>query len=87
MDDKARGNELYQRQNYEAAKLAYSDAIKVNPNDPSLFTNRAACHMELGKFLKAVKDCDKAIALNPSWMRAYIRKTASLKRLRQSHCS
>lgn len=63
--------------------MTYTEAIESNPNDPALFTNRAACYMKGVKFLKAVKDCDKVISIDQSWTRARTRKSDILMQLQR----
>lgn len=42
--------------NYQAAINAYSLALKLNRKLPSLYSNRAACHLKLRNLHKAVED-------------------------------
>lgn len=46
-----------------------------------LHSNRAAALVGLGKLEDAVKDCDQAIALDPNFARAYMRRATCLRQL------
>ena len=39
-----------------------------------LYANRANVHLELEDYLACIKDCDQAIALDPSFSKSYYRK-------------
>lgn len=60
---KDKGVNLFQRGNYEGAINAFSEAIKLNPHLPQLFSNRAACCLALGEDEKCVLDCCRALEL------------------------
>ena len=38
------------------------------------YSNRAACHAQLGGFAAAIEDADRCIALEPAWVKGYSRK-------------
>ncbi len=60
---KDRGVNLFQKGNHEGAINAFSEAIKLNPHLPQLFSNRAACCLALGDDEKCIFDCCKALEL------------------------
>ena len=60
-----------------SAIIAYTKAIRENPNDVSLYVNRAMCFIESGRkdFLKdAMEDCEKALLLQTDLPIAYATK-------------
>ncbi len=52
---------------YEEAIKQYSDAIKLDPTNHLLYSNRSAAFIKIGKFEDALKDADVAVKLSPSW--------------------
>ncbi|XP_051023467.1 tetratricopeptide repeat protein 1 [Acomys russatus] len=76
---KEEGNEQFKRGDYVEAESSYSQAIQMCPScfqkDRSvLFSNRAAARMKQDKKEVAISDCSKAIQLNPSYIRAILRR-------------
>ena len=80
LSDAARekGNECFKEHNYAEAVKHYSEAIKRNPTDARNFSNRAACYTKLMALPEADKDCDEALKLDPTFLKAYIRKATIL---------
>ncbi|XP_018595149.1 dynein axonemal assembly factor 4 [Scleropages formosus] len=60
---KEKGNKLFATGNYAGAVNAYNLAIKLNRNLPSLYLNRAACHLKLRNLHKAIEDSSRALDL------------------------
>jgi len=73
-EEKNKGNERFQAGDFSTAIKHYTEATRRNPNDPKIFSNRAACYTKLLSFDLALKDCDKCIQLDPTFLKAYLRK-------------
>ena len=58
-----KGNSFFQKGNYQGAANVFTHAIKLYPKMPELYSNRAACHLKLRNFFKALDDSSKAIDL------------------------
>lgn len=76
---KEEGNAQFKKGDYVAAESSYSQALQMCPScfqkDRSiLFSNRAAARMKQDKKEMAISDCSKAIQLNPSYIRAILRR-------------
>lgn len=78
-EEKEKGNELFKKGDYANAVKHYSEAIKRNPEDPKLYSNRAACYTKLAAFDLGLKDCDKCVELDPKFIKGWIRKGTILQ--------
>lgn len=76
---KDQGNEFFKAGNYLKAAAVYTQAIKQDPSNPTLYSNRAAAFLHLVKLQKALSDAETTISLNPNWEKGYFRKGCVLE--------
>ena len=74
LQEKETGNKLYLDGKYPEAIKCYAEAIKRNPEDAKLYSNRAACYTKLAEFGLAITDCETCIKLDPNFVKGFIRK-------------
>ncbi|KAL6450639.1 PPT1 Serine/threonine-protein phosphatase T [Candida maltosa Xu316] len=80
---KDKGNKLLKDHKFDEAIQAYTDAIELDPNNAIFYSNRAQVHIKLENYGFAIQDCDKAIAIDPNFLKAYYRKGVSLMAILQ----
>lgn len=74
VEAKELGNSHFRAGRYPEAIQSYTEAIRRDPSNPLLLTNRAATYIKLGAWPSAIKDCDAALELDPKLVKAYLRK-------------
>lgn len=82
-EEKEKGNEYFRKGDYPLAIKHYSEAIRRNPEDAKIFSNRAACYTKLAEFSLGLKDCNECIRLEPNFVKGYVRKGKILQGLKQ----
>ena len=71
---KEEGNAFFKAENYPSAVECYSEAIKRNPKEHTIYSNRAATYLKLCAYEEALKDCEKCLAIKPDFVKAISRK-------------
>ncbi|MCO5588166.1 hypothetical protein L7F22_042121 [Adiantum nelumboides] len=59
--EKAKGNTLYMKRQFDEAIVHYQKAWELNPKDITYLNNLAACYFEKGDYQESIKQCEKAI--------------------------
>ena len=85
LQEKEKGNEEFKAGHFPEAIKHYSEAIRRNPSDHVLFSNRAACYQKLGEYPLGIKDCDTCISMNSNFVKAYIRKGLLQTQMKEYH--
>ncbi|KAK7261935.1 hypothetical protein RIF29_28259 [Crotalaria pallida] len=85
---KVEGNKLFVDGKFEEALFQYELALQVASDIPSsveirsvCHANRAVCFMKLGKYENTIKECTKALELNPVYLKALVRRAEAHEKL------
>lgn len=82
-EEKEKGNEFFKKGDFSTAIKHYTEAINRNPDDPKLYSNRAACYTKLAAFDLGLKDCDMCLKLDEKFIKGWIRKGKILQGMQQ----
>ncbi|KAM0874607.1 hypothetical protein ACQ4PT_037308 [Festuca glaucescens] len=77
------GAKAVEQKDYASASKFYSEAIEVDPEDATLYSNRSLCHLRRGETDDALFDANACIRLQPDWPKGYYRKGAALMSLKE----
>ena len=78
---KDEGNQLFKEGKYAEACEKYTEALKRDPNNSVIYSNRSVTHIKLKNYEHALSDSQECIKLNPQWSKGYYRKTVALEGL------
>ena len=75
------GNSLFKSSNYNEARDKYTEALRHNPSDAVIYSNRSAASAKLQDYELALSDALHCIEIKPQWSKGYLRKILALKGL------
>uniref|UniRef100_A0A3Q2ZQE9 Uncharacterized protein n=1 Tax=Kryptolebias marmoratus TaxID=37003 RepID=A0A3Q2ZQE9_KRYMA len=67
MEKVQQSNEACQRGDFQEAVRLYSEALRADPQNCILYSNRSAARLKLGQHQAALEDAERACELNPKW--------------------
>ncbi len=70
---KASGNSQMSAKQYDSAIESYTKAVESDPTNAVYYSNRAAAYSSKGDHASAILDAEKALEVDPSFVRAYHR--------------
>mmetsp|Transcript_45486 Transcript_45486/g.142289 ORF Transcript_45486/g.142289 Transcript_45486/m.142289 type:complete len:559 (-) Transcript_45486:125-1801(-) len=85
------GNEFFKRgpaegpEMYAKAIEKYSEAMRRNPKDHVPYSNRAACYQKLMEWQLALKDADRCVEMEPTFVKGWSRKAGIHFYLKEYH--
>lgn len=71
---RANGNEMFKSGRYSEASIAYGEGLGQEMCNAVLLCNRAACRSKLGQYQKAIEDCNAALKVRSSYVKARLRR-------------
>lgn len=74
---KNKGNELFTAGNFVGALKEFDEGLKRDPNNKAIYSNRCACYLKLMDPVSALRDADKCVTLDPSFVKGWARKGTS----------
>ncbi|CAN6348352.1 unnamed protein product [Urochloa humidicola] len=81
-DAKSQGKEAFAKGDYLAAICFYDLAMRKDPLDATLFSNRSLCWLRLREGEPALSDAQHCKTLSPQWAKAWYREGAALSLLK-----
>mmetsp|Transcript_3252 Transcript_3252/g.5469 ORF Transcript_3252/g.5469 Transcript_3252/m.5469 type:complete len:557 (-) Transcript_3252:445-2115(-) len=79
------GNELFKEGKFAAAIERYEEAMKRDPKNHVPYSNRAACYQKLMEWQLALKDADKCVEMEPTFVKGWSRKAGIHFYLKEYH--
>jgi len=84
-EHKQKGNKFYEDGKWTDAITEYSESLRRDPKNYKLFSNRAACFTKLMDWGSALEDIETCLKIEPTFVKAYIRKAKIQQYLKQYH--
>ncbi|XP_037985141.1 sperm-associated antigen 1 isoform X2 [Motacilla alba alba] len=84
---KNEGNDFVKMGEYEEAANKYSECMKLNTEECTVYTNRALCYLKLYKYEEAKRDCDHVLQIEDSNIKAFYRRALAYKGLQNYQAS
>ncbi|KAK2153354.1 hypothetical protein LSH36_300g05069 [Paralvinella palmiformis] len=73
-DAKEKGNECMKKNKPIEAMLHYTQALKIDPNNPTYYSNRSLAFLKVEQYYFALIDAEEVIRRMPHWVKGYFRK-------------
>jgi len=78
------GNDAIKSRNFEEALKHYTEAVNLDPSNPTYLSNRATAYLGLNQAQQALQDAESIIKLNPNFGRGHQRRGQAMLALGNS---
>lgn len=69
-----KGNEYIRSKEFTQAINYYGQSLELNPDEAATYCNRAMAYLKTKQFRACVEDCNKALAYNAHYVKAFHRR-------------
>lgn len=76
---KKQGNEAFKASEYQQAAVFYTEALALDATQHTLYSNRAACFLKLGRYVQARDDATECVRLAPDFAKGHFRLALALQ--------
>jgi len=76
---KKQGNEAFKANEYQQAAVFYTEALTLDGSQHTLYSNRAACFLKLGRYAQAREDALECVKLEPKFAKGHFRLALALQ--------
>eukprot|EP00919_Chromeraceae_sp_WS-2016_P080691 GHVR01190709.1.p1 GENE.GHVR01190709.1~~GHVR01190709.1.p1 ORF type:complete len:565 (+),score=146.50 GHVR01190709.1:119-1813(+) len=73
-DFKAKGNDCFKQQDFHNAVDWFTKAIKADPTDHVLYSNRSGSYAAVSEYQMALQDAGECVRIAPNWAKGWSRK-------------
>jgi stress-induced-phosphoprotein 1 len=79
------GNALFEKGDFPNAVKEYTEGLRRDPVSKALYSNRCAAYIKLMEGNYALKDAEKIVALDPTFVKGWVRKGGAHHLLKEFH--
>jgi stress-induced-phosphoprotein 1 len=79
------GNALFEKADFPGAVKEYTEGLRRDPNSKSLYSNRCAAYIKLMEGNYSLKDAEKCVSLDPTFVKGWARKGGAHHLLKEYH--
>lgn len=84
-EHKRKGGELFKEGKFPDAIKEFDEGLRRDPTNVAIYTNRSQCFIKLMEPAQALKDANKAIELNPKFVKGWVRKGTCHQMMKEYH--
>ena len=77
---KDEGNAFFKDKKYEEAIVKYTEAIALDSNDVTFYSNRSACYAAIEKYNEAAEDGRQCVIVDKNFVKGYFRAALGLQK-------
>lgn len=82
---KEKGTALFQSGDFPGAMKEFEEGLRRDPKNKAIYNNRCACYIKLMEPNQGLKDAEKALEIDPLFVRAWARKGTCHQMMKEYH--